>query len=223
MTNQSITELGKDIPASKSSVLRFVQKLGFEGFSEFKFSLKQDMQKKGEQEVGDIFEAQALDIKRTQHLLEVTDFSEIVTKIFSAKHIYCFGTGYSQRTVIKEWSKQMMYLGKWVIHLLSKTEFDAAIQMIEQGDLVILVSLSGETEEVKENISNLRLRGIEILAITQVGDNYFSKMSNYAMSYYTTAFQVGHDNRSFNSLITLGVLMDTLFRKCGEYYENYSK
>ena len=64
--------------------------------------------------------------------------------------IYCYATGFSQKKVIDEFYKMMLGIGKRVMVLPNKTEFDMAMPLITLEDMAIIVSLSGETHEVKE-------------------------------------------------------------------------
>mgnify|MGYP001770350456 CR=1 FL=1 len=45
----TIIELAKETLTSKSSILRLTQKLGFSGYSEFKYSIRKDISKQAQQ------------------------------------------------------------------------------------------------------------------------------------------------------------------------------
>ena len=55
----------------------------------------------------------------------------------------------------------MLGIGKRVMVLPNKTEFDMAMPLITLEDMVIIVSLSGETHEVKENLTVFELQKIQ--------------------------------------------------------------
>lgn len=214
----NIIELADKVHVSKSTVLRLTKKIGFTGFSEFKYYLKQN-QSNSTQEVADVdvLAAQISDIERTLSYVRSQDCSELLRAIEKAETIYCYGTGYSQRKVLEEFGKLMIIFEKRVIILPNKTEFDMAMPMIRTGDLTVFASLSGETEEVKENLSTLKLRGVPTLAITVFGDNYFVKNADFSLFYFVTPIVVGLKASVASSLIGLNCLIDFLFRKYGDY------
>ncbi|MHC5248622.1 MurR/RpiR family transcriptional regulator [Enterococcus sp. LJL90] len=216
VTKMSIIELGEAVHTSKSTILRLTKKIGFTGFSEFKYFIKQNQQEDTTAAKVDIFDAQQQDIQRTIAYLDNVDFSRILQEMHRSETIYCYGTGYSQRKIVDEFSKMMMAVEKRVICLPNSTEFDMAMPMIKKADMVIFVSLSGETEEVKENLISLKMRGITTMAFTAFGDNFFSKNADYALFYYITPIAVG--KKSYvTSLVSLSCGMDYLFRKFGEF------
>ena len=110
-----------------------------------------------------------------------------------------------------------MFFEKKVILIPNKTEFDIAMPMIKSKDVFIIASLSGETEEIKENLLNIRIRKVPLISITAFGDNYISKNSDYNLFYYATPIVVGEESFVGTSLIGLSIAMDFLFRKYGEY------
>lgn len=222
--NMSIIDLADSVHTSKSTILRLTKKIGFSGFSEFKYFLKQSAASKSY--VGpdvDIIESQMSDITRTIEYAKSLDLKKMLQAIYDAETIYCYGTGYSQRKVIEEFSKLMICVEKRVIVLPNKTEFDMSMPMIKSKDLVIFVSLSGETENVRENMITLTMRDVPTIAITSFGDNYFSRTADYSLFYYITSVIVGEKSFIANSLIGLNCLMDFVFRKYGEFSRYVNK
>ncbi len=73
----------------------------------------------------------------------------------------------------------MLSMEKRVIVLPNKTEFDMVMPMITAEDCVIIASLSGETENVKENLTTFAIRQIPVLTLSAPGDNYFARHSTF--------------------------------------------
>lgn len=220
----SIIELENEVHASKSTIMRLTQKIGFSGFSEFKYFLRQsnlNTNNPPEQKV-DLIALQENDIKKTIEYLKSLDLQEMLHTIYQSDMMYCYGTGYSQRKVVEEFSKSMLHFEKKVILLPNKTEFDMAMPMISKKDIVICASLSGETEEIKANLDIIATRNIPIISISAFGDNYFSQIARFVLFYYCTPFMVAKKSQAASSLIGLNVLFDYLFRKYGEYIQNDS-
>lgn len=88
----SIVDLAEKTLTSKSSILRFTKKLGFSGFSEFKYSLRnqtpQDMTN------DDLFELLEDDFLQTFKLFKQQNLSELLKIFHECDSIYMFGTGW---------------------------------------------------------------------------------------------------------------------------------
>ncbi|MDR0298057.1 MAG: MurR/RpiR family transcriptional regulator [Streptococcaceae bacterium] len=219
----TIDEIAKLNFTSKSSISRFIRKIGYEGFAELKYEIKKEHKDKENRDDNNFMDLQTSDVQRTMNMLKSEDLTEIISKIIRSNNLYCYGTGHLQNIAIKEFSKQMVFLKKWVRHIKAKTEFDITLPNIQPDDFVILVSLSGETVDVLENIANLKLRGISTLTITKVSDNQFSKMATHSLFYYATPFSVGDFDLPVSSMVGLNLVLDTIFRKACELDEFSTK
>lgn len=213
----SIIELGGKVHSSKSSILRLTKKLGFSGYSEFKYFMRQSKQNNIGTTGTDLIALQTKDIENTVKLAQQTDFTAFCAAIQHANTVYCYATGYSQRKVIEEFSKMLMICDKRSIIIPVKTELDISMSMITKEDIVLFVSLSGETDDVKENILSLNARKIPIATITAFSHNYFAEHAQYAYFYYSTPFTVSGKEHIAQSLVGLSVLVDLIYRKYVTY------
>lgn len=216
----SIIELGEKVHSSKSSILRLTKKLGFSGYSEFKYFMRQSKQNNSGTTETDLVDLQTKDIENKVKLAQQTDFTSLSKAIQKANTVYCYATGYSQRKVIEEFSKMLMVCDKRSIIILVKTELDISMSMITKEDIVLIVSLSGETDAIKENILSLNARKIPVVSITAFSHNFFAEHAQYAYFYYSTAFIVSGKEHIAQSLVGLSVLVDLIYRKYVTYLNN---
>lgn len=213
----SIVELGEKVHSSKSSILRLTKKLGFSGYSEFKYFMRQSKQDQTNTVAANLIELQAKDIDNTVKLAQQTNFSLLSQALQKANTVYCYATGYSQRKVVEEFSKMLMMCDKRSIVIPVKTELDISMSMISKEDIVLFVSLSGETDEIKENILSLNARKIPVVAITAFSHNFFAEHAQFSCFYYSTPFTISGKNHIAQSLVGLSVLVDIIFRKYVTY------
>lgn len=213
-----IVELGEKVHVSKSTILRLTKKLGFSGFSEFKYYIRHDLLHQNKKQE-DLLQMQMKDITTTISYLDKFDFSTLLKKFHDADIVYCYGTGFSQRKSLEGFVAQMMNLNKLVMLIPSKTELDLCMSMITLNDFVMIISLSGETEEVKENLDEFNLRGIQTLSVTAEGDNYFYRHADYALTFCTDTLHIYNDivKRTAQSFVGLNVVLDYFFRKYIQY------
>lgn len=210
----NIIDLAERVHVSKSSILRLTKKLGFSGYSEFKYFMRnQQKEEQVKRHDKSIFDKQMDDILATLNYMNKVDL-RVINKLFDdSKTIYCYATGFSQKKAIEEFSKMMLSMEKRVIVLPNKTEFDMVMPMITKEDCVIIASLSGETE----NISTFSIRKIPVLSLTAPGDNYFARHTTYHLTYFCDFFQIGRKKIPSQSLIGLNCLIDYLIRSYGQF------
>lgn len=213
-SSMSITDLSAYCNISKSSILRTTQKLGFSGFSEFKYSLKSDM-KPEEEKTKDYFRQIMMNIESTLKFFRRTDLTPIYEQIQSAEHIYAFGTGWAQNNAIMELKRNFLNCNRMIIHLAAKNELGLAIEFFTERDLLIIVSLSGEISDIIEDIQLLRVKNIPILSITDVdfNNNELASLAPFNLYYHSVSFAMNNQKEPAQpvSLVTLSVLCDALY------------
>lgn len=215
--NISIIKLSEACHTSKSSILRLTKKLGFTGFTEFKYSLKQDEKEKGlESEC--LIALQGRDLDATLKLMKQTDVADIVRKMSQAERVFGYGTGWGQQNAVKELSRNLMACGKYMLSIPAKTEFDLNMPIITENDFVVIISLSGDGKDIEQNIQTLNLRGVPILSITTFKNNYLASLTPYNLYYQTTPMHTSGNNEVY-SFITLNLVCDILFREYIGYSE----
>lgn len=217
ISNMSIVDVANATHVSKSSVLRTTKRLGFSGYSEFKYFLRQANKPEEVEQETNILVKQKNDIMQTLVNLGAYDLEPIYQSMNQAETIYCFGTGHTQQHAMSEFSKMMFHMEKKVMIIPSKNELDMVMPMITENDLIVIASLSGETEEVKQNLTTLKFRNVPVLTITAMGDNFFARNSTYHLNYYCEFFTIGARKVYAQSLIGLNVLVDYLLRGFGVY------
>jgi Transcriptional regulators len=210
----SITQLATKCTISKSSILRTAQKLGFSGFSEFKYALKDDKQPETDKSVN-YFQQTVKNVINTINFFKKSNITPIYEKIGSADHIYAYGTGYAQRNAISEMKRNFLNCGVMINNIDAKRELDMATNWCSDRDLLIVVALSGEVSDILEDIRLLRMKQVPILSLTDANFNYneLASLVPYNLYYNTTSYPINNmDQIKDNpiSLITLSLLCEAL-------------
>jgi RpiR family glv operon transcriptional regulator len=212
---QSITELAKSCKISKSSILRTAQKLGFSGFSEFKYSLKNDIEPEKNPDM-DYIQQTIADIRKTMDLFNKTDLGSIYEKIHLAKNIFAYGTGWAQRNAINELERNFLNSGKMIHNLVAKRELEMIIPYLNEEDLLIIVSLSGDISNIIDNIRFLSMKNVPILSITNTrfDHNELANLVPYNLYFLATEYPIHktmHVSEDPTALAALSVLCEAFF------------
>lgn len=220
VTNFNIIEMAGRLHTSKSTLLRLAQKLGFKGYSEFKYHFSLNVQSNIRSGDDDLKNLIKKDIDQTIRLAENTNFASLVKLIRESKTIYCYGTGNSQKKALEEFSRLLLTIDKHVIVIPTSTEFPLIMSMISKNDVLFICSLNGNTPKIKEVISSLEKVEIPIIGISKFSQNYLSEHSDLMYYYYCTSFFDSNKNKERVSLIGLNVLLDWIHRECFIDYLN---
>lgn len=183
--DMGIQEFAKESLSSKSSVIRFSQKLGFTGFSELKSFMKWEVDASNRVDEDYSFFDQVLsDTTQTIEYLKRQDWREIYQEIHEAEHVYIVSTGVTQQIQATEFQRLFMLSGKDVraIPGNKKTaEFQRMYEMLSKKDLVIILSLSGENIDLEEVVTMLQQKNVRLISITNYQSNWLSKNCLYSL------------------------------------------
>ncbi|SFH86427.1 MurR/RpiR family transcriptional regulator [Pisciglobus halotolerans] len=214
--NMTITSLAKLTLTSKSSILRLAKKLGYSGYSEFKYDLRNQLKKDKNEEISVSFtDLQDNEIENTKKLFKQTELEPILEELHGAKRIFCYGTGWGQRDVLSNFNRCLIPLNKFPVLLSSLTEFEMVSHTITEEDLLIVVSLSGDIKEAKDVMQALEIRNIPILSITDLRNNGYASLATYNLYFQVNSFD--YKEEEIVSLLPIYIATDLLYRKYTEY------
>lgn len=218
--NLSIDTLAQHTHTSKSSIVRLSQKLGFSGFSEFRYFLKynETNELKKAQNNKDYLELLQQDIEETLKYLKSTDFDELSESIISAKNIYAFGTGYSENLYMNDLARNFQTSHKFISVFPSITELFWNLDNLDENDLIIICSYSGNNPELLTAVSRLRANNVKIVSLTPMWKNTLSELSDLSYYYVETPLNIESSTyKEFNFYVTLKIVIDTIYRLYLDY------
>jgi RpiR family glv operon transcriptional regulator len=207
----SILELSRKCNSNKTTVHRLIKKLGFGSYFELKYLTRETLTDEDNNGYR-LVDAQLQDIQATQKLLKQSNLQYIVQSMRRAKGMYGFGTGSGQHNALRDLNRNLMYLGHHIAVIPAKRELDIIVPTLGQDNLMIIASLSGETQELKENILTLNSFNVPILSITSMSSNFLARHSMHNL-YYTNMVLTTYKNNDVSSLIALNVVCDSIYRE----------
>lgn len=181
--SMNINEFAKKSLSSKSSVIRFSQKLGFTGFSEMKTFLRWEEDAKNQKGNNYSFFNQVIsDSKETINYLQEKDFTDIYHQIDTAKNIYVMSTGITQQIQASELQRLFMMSQKDVRIIPSNikvAEFKRMYEILTNKDLIFILSLSGDNLDLEESITLLNQKNVKTISISNFQSSFLSKNCDY--------------------------------------------
>lgn len=225
--NMSTKELAKATFISPASIVRFCRKLEYEGYNDFKIALAAQLQYsrlsnvdinanypfKGTDSVYTVasnianLSKESIDI--TMKNLDLEELRLVVLMITKAKVIDIYGVSGPLR-IASDFQYKMFRIGKDVriSQMINEQLFQAAQSTSEH--LAILISYSGETEEVIEAAKILYRRKIPAIAITSFGENRLVKYTQRVLYLNSSEF-IYSKIATFSSTLSLHLLLDIIY------------
>lgn len=188
ISEMKVQEVADELYTSPASVIRFCKKLGFSGFSEFKAALKVEIfQSKGAQAEESRPTDFLRDVRKTIQLIQEETIDRILEKIHASRRVEFYAAG-SSRTVAAEFVKRLQIIGKPAFWYDDSSLMNISAKQVTEEDLVIAISVSGETSLVIAAANMAKSRGATIVSVTNLGSNTLSDMADENVYVNSTFF-----------------------------------
>ncbi|MGF7058781.1 MurR/RpiR family transcriptional regulator [Brassicibacter mesophilus] len=177
-------ELAQKLFVSKTSIINLSKKLGFDGYSELRYYVKDYIQNREKKEqalsydsiLGNIHD----EITKTLYLQSEENIKVIAQKIVESRIIYVIARGAS-KPIADFLSSRLAILKVKSIFVGDPNVIDELGESLGAGEAILLMSLSGETEKILNIAKAARARSIDVIALTSFSNNSLQNIANYNM------------------------------------------
>lgn len=217
MKNINITDLAEKLYISTATVTRFCKKIGCKNFVDMKIKLEIARTKensiKGNDIFSDVYNYYEKVIKRTQELINEDNIYKLAEQIKSANNIYIYGIGSSGLSAI-EMRQRLLRMGFNVYSISDSHMMIINSAIISEDDLVIGISVSGDTKEVVYALEICKKHGAKTVAITSFEDSLITKYSDMTLLVCNTNFfnQTRFLNSQFSTIYILDLICNLLLK-----------
>ena len=205
----SIHKLARACAVSSASVVRFAQKLGFDGFGELKAVMRMEAAEMVSPR-RDVTATLGSFYDQTWRTLMRRDYTGASRLIREAHRIFAYASGYVQTNVMQEMKRLFVYDNILIYEIAGREEFYSVYQTAGPDDLFIFISLSGESERVVEFANQLHLKGVPILSITEMRHNTLAAQSTENL--YVMPAEIGlaenEQRLQFKSMLAYFLLLE---------------
>lgn len=170
----TISEFARHCSVSTTMLVRFAKHLGLSGYGELKARLKIELEEKTVSAEG-LMEKVTRSYHKMMDELMKKDLTGIFEKLDSAERVFIYGSGSSQTRAASE-MKRIFLPVKEMVHIHGHDMCLALQNITKPGDLVILISLSGESEAVVELAAALRTKQAATVSITRLKNNTLASL-----------------------------------------------
>ncbi|WP_300360788.1 MurR/RpiR family transcriptional regulator [Fusobacterium sp.] len=194
--NLTSVELALKIGVGQSSIIKFIKKLGFNKYGEFKIQLSKEIENdrlyKNKERIHDqiylddsLEEVSNKTLNETIKALEKTVgninykyMEDVIEEIKKSKKILIIGSGMSS-IVAKDLEIKFMKIKIDALHYESPHMQLMKLATMDSNDMVIAISHRGETEDVIDVIKKAKNKNIKVLSITSIEKNTVASLSDF--------------------------------------------
>lgn len=180
----TINQLATITYTSTSGLYRLIKKLGFSGYSDFKYRVY-DSLKTNEILVVDTnnYLDDTLNEIAYTHRINESSIKKAAHLILEKNNRYVFGTGYKQQQFMENFSADMLMYGISFINLRTIDDLRTAIKHMNTDSLVIIASLNGRAKNFEMLLDQLNIQQIPIISLSLDKTNKLSTKSNISLYY----------------------------------------
>lgn len=221
----NISDIADKSNVSQTTVIRFVQALGFQSFKEFKVKAIKDKATLDGTSINDLYKipiSRDNDVKDTPYVMvnnsieslqdilrsiDVNQFDKAVKTILNARNIGVFGVENS-KVIMQDLVIKLLYLDKNCIFYEDYYLQTIAASNLKPGDVAISISYSGMSKGTIEATKLAKESGAKVIVLTNFSDSTLAKYADILLCTSTKQFLYGD---SIFSRITQISLVDMLY------------
>ena len=185
----TLKEIKQAVLVSSSTVIRACKKLGYNTFIDLKYDLKisKKLAKNSNHSTSSTFitlkEQLSVEFSRTMSILNQDDFDIFAEKIINARRIFCLGSG-SSYMVMSDFNRKLKLINLWANDYFEHYSIKRIPEICTKDDVILVFSLSGNTDIINDCILEAKQNGTAILSITSLANSPLAKMSDHLIKVY---------------------------------------
>jgi len=227
----SVETVAKASFTSPASVVRMAKKLGYDGFKDFKVDFilaNSKVEIPDDKEYKDIILVQNKEnysgktavenniraLEDTIRLYSKNSIRKAAEMIMTSRKILLFGKG-SSSLACQDFQMKLRRIDRFCIAQDDLHEQLIDVTFADQRDVIILISNSGETEEIVQAATLARENNAKIISIVRAGKSFISDVSDIVL--YSSALEGEFRSAAMTSRISQMAIVDALFTECAYY------
>lgn len=186
-TNRSAADVADSLFVSKTSIINFAQKMGFEGFSELRYYIQTTLNEENQNHLSTFDEINSYlyrEVQKTFELVREEDLIVFIKQLKEAKTIYVLARGITKQYATA-FTLQLRMLDFIAIFVDDYNLIKTLPNTLKAEDTCIILSLSGKTDILVEFTNRALAKSSKILSITSFGNNPINQMSDFTLNFYS--------------------------------------
>lgn len=212
--SQPITVFAGRCNVSPALLVRFAQKLGLAGYGELKAMIRLGMTAPDAPADGLLQRVTGGCHKMVEELVKA-DLQGFFRLFTGARRVFVYGSGSSQARVASEMKRVFLPLRE-IIHVSGHDMALALRRIAQPEDLVLLISLSGESQPAVSLAEALRVRGVPTVSVTGMRSNTLAALCSEALYIHSVRLPL-HGDMEYETSTPYFILIEYLYLSCQNY------
>jgi len=219
--NMTVAEISEELQVAHSSIVRFCQKIGFDGFSQLKINLARNL-KKPEELIGEdidrsddpftitnkVFSSSIRALKDTIKMLDRTELARAADALLNAKRIEFYGVGTSAPIATDAYYR-FMRIGLPAYTATDPHVMRISANMLDAGCVAVGVSHTGRTRDTVSAIRIAKDKSAKTICITSFTGSPIFELSDIKLVTSTAETKIMKE--AVSSRIAQIALIDGLY------------
>ncbi|MCZ4060294.1 MurR/RpiR family transcriptional regulator [Pantoea sp. LMR881] len=205
----TIRELAEQADVSTTTVLRFCRKMRCDGWSEFRIRLRLE-QEKTQPQMNQSGVNEMLSFFKS---INNSEFEQLIAQaaqlINQAERVFFIGVGTSG-SLGKYGARFFSNVGKFS-HAIDDPYYPVSPSLYENA-VAIILSVSGETEEILRLASQFSLHHCKIISVTNNESCSLAKMSDFTVCYHVPIIRMA-DNSDITTQVPVTYILEAIGRQ----------
>lgn len=190
--HHSVSDIADKLYVSKTSIINFAQKMGFQGFTELRYYLKtrieDDQQTKHLNTFDEVNHYLARELKKTFELIQEEELKLFSNEIKNSKIVYVLARGITKQYATG-FTLQLRTMNIIAVFVDDYNLVKTLPKTLTKDDTVLIISLSGKTDLLVEFTNRAMAKKSKIMSITSFGHNPINQMSDFYLNFYSNTIE----------------------------------
>lgn len=180
IVNYNTLQLAEIIKTSQSAIIRFIKKIGYKGYIDFKIDVAKSLEEKNQFLLDEVISKNEsieniisksknnvlATVEKTYALIDTEAINKAIADINKANNIYLAGVG-SSGLICEDFSYKLQRSGKKVFYQVDAHTNLALVSNIDKDDVLIAISYSGLTKEILIASEYAKKVGAKVISISK--------------------------------------------------------
>lgn len=194
-----ISQISKESGIGEATITRFSKKMGYSGLHDFKVTLSREISglknrkiinRSIENDEGvmesarKLFDSNIRILENTFNIIDGNDIEKATDMIINAKKVFFIGIGYSGMTA-EDSNYKFSRIGFNCMSLDSSHDMIMMAALMDEDDVVVAISHSGETDEIVKAVSIAKANGARVISVTEDKSSRLRDVSDVSLRYFS--------------------------------------
>lgn len=194
-----ISQIAKESGIGEATITRFSKKMGYNGLHDFKVTLAREISglknrkiinRSIENDEGVIESARKLlnsnirILENTFNIIDGNSVEKATNMIINAKKVFFIGIGYSGMTA-EDSNYKFSRIGFNCMSIDSSHNMIMMASLMDEDDVVVAISHSGETDETVKAVSIAKANGARVISVTEDRSSRLRDVSDVSLRYFS--------------------------------------